>query len=249
MEFTDERLVPQNYYSNRYLYYWHLARYHFGRQFLRKTDRVLDIACGTGYGTYELALIAKEVVAVDIDQATIDFAKQTFPSNNITYFCGNATEVQKIVGGKFDVCTSFETIEHLNEADQILFLNGITQILDQNGYFIVSTPNTQVYSSGKDTDNKFHLHELNYFQFKNLLEKHFEIVFIVGQRRSEGSGIRDRIVKVGILLYRLMKLDFKKFQSDFSLNSLAINVNDFEYPTRDINQCLIFIAVCRNPKL
>ena len=215
MEFTDERLVPRNYYSNRGLYYWHIARYFFGRQFIQKTDRVLDIACGTGYGTYEFALLAREVVGVDIDQATVDFAQQTFPSKNITYICGNAIDVQKIQRGKFNVCTSFETIEHLNEVDQELFVTGITKVLEPDGCFIVSTPNTQVYSSGKDTENKYHLHELNYSQFKDLLEKYFETVFIVGQRRSEGAGVKDRLIKAGVLLHNLAKLNFKKFRFGF----------------------------------
>jgi SAM-dependent methyltransferase len=248
MEFTHERLVPQNYHSMRDLYYWHLSRYHFGKQFLQRADRVLDIACGTGYGSYELAFIAREVVAVDISQEAVDYAQKTFPSNNITFTCGNAAAVQKSVTGKFDVCTSFETIEHLTQDDQEFFLKGISEILEDNGYFIVSTPNTQIYSSGEETKNEFHLHELDLKEFRTLLEKYFETVFIVGQRRFEGAGVKDRIIKVGQLFNNLRKFNFKKVRTDYSARNLSMNVGDFEFPTTDIEDCLIFIAVCRNPK-
>lgn len=246
MEFTHERLVPDNYNTHRQLYYWHISRYNYAKQFLRRDDSVLDVACGTGYGAYELAFIAKNVTAIDIDQATINYASKTFKSSNIKYICGNAVQVQSLTNEKFNVCTSFETIEHLTKEDQEQFLINIVSVLQNDGTFIVSTPNTSIYIGHENTTNEFHLHELTYAEFKSLLEKHFEVVFIVGQRRFEGAGHKDRMIKISGMLNSLRKLDFKSLKTNFS--DSAQQATDFEFPTTEIEQCLIYLAICKNPR-
>ena len=58
LEFTGERLVPGQ--VDQDLFNEHLARYAFAAR-LARGKRVLDIACGAGYGSAELARSAASV--------------------------------------------------------------------------------------------------------------------------------------------------------------------------------------------
>ena len=63
-DFTGERFVPQQ--TDPLLALEHYHRYCFAARFA-KNRRVLDIACGEGYGSAFLAKWASEVVGIDSD--------------------------------------------------------------------------------------------------------------------------------------------------------------------------------------
>ena len=83
MKFTGERVEKkQRQFSKRFAD--HLKRYEFAKTYC-KDKSVLDIACGTGYGTYELAQVATKVLGVDIDQDAVKLAKDTYKNDNLSY--------------------------------------------------------------------------------------------------------------------------------------------------------------------
>ena len=89
----------------------HIERYAFVRQFI--WGRVLDVACGVGYGSY---LLGKnpDVVSlkgVDIDAASIDWAKQHFADERVSFERDCVTGI----AGAFDCLVSLETLEHLED--------------------------------------------------------------------------------------------------------------------------------------
>jgi len=63
--------------SNTGVYKEHLSLYNFARKFVLDKE-VLDIGCGTGYGTFFLSNIAKSVIGVDISIDAINRAKENF---------------------------------------------------------------------------------------------------------------------------------------------------------------------------
>ena len=67
LKFTGERFVPG---IEGEIVYEHVHRYAFARRYAAGR-RVLDVACGEGYGSAMLARAAREVVGVDIDAATV----------------------------------------------------------------------------------------------------------------------------------------------------------------------------------
>lgn len=86
-----------------------IERYMYVRQFVY--GHVLDIACGTGSGSYLMSKNpdVKKITGVDISERAIANAKQHFKRENIEYILGTPESVQ----GDFDILVSLETIEHL----------------------------------------------------------------------------------------------------------------------------------------
>ncbi len=108
MEYTGERLVPGCYHTNRDLFYWHLSRYHFAKGYIQRDDIVLDAACGTGYGTFDMASVAKRVVGIDINKECIDYASAACKATNIRFINGDCIRLSNVLNENFNVCVSFE---------------------------------------------------------------------------------------------------------------------------------------------
>jgi len=102
-----------------------LMKYH--DFFIKNTDSddiVLDIGCGNGYNTYQIAGKAKSVVGIDIDKNNIETAKRDFKRSNIEYIAGDAT-IYKF-NKKFDVIVLSNVLEHIE--DRIGFLKKIKNL-------------------------------------------------------------------------------------------------------------------------
>ena len=78
LEFTGERFTPE---CVREIRHEHLHRYVFARA-LCGGARVLDAACGEGYGSALLAGAAKQVTGVDLDKATVAHAWNRIVGNS-----------------------------------------------------------------------------------------------------------------------------------------------------------------------
>ena len=159
--------------------YEHLHRYAFART-LVSGRRVLDVASGEGYGSAILAETAKDVIGCEIDGATVEAAQEKYRSLvNLRFEEGDCRKLP-FDSGTFDVVVSFETIEHLGEQD--IFIAEVRRVLKPDGFFILSTPNTEIYSPGGAGLNEFHVKELTFREFEDLLTGSFLNVKIIGQR-------------------------------------------------------------------
>lgn len=168
-------------------YYEHFHRYLLAK-FYVEGKKVLDIACGEGYGSHFLSQKAKNVTAVDVDSATIEAAKQKYVNNNLTYLLGDINELD-FEDKVFDVIVCYETIEHVH--DPYKAFNNLKRVLKDDGILIISTPNKAVYSDEKHFVNPFHIKEFYYKEYLDLLRTRFESVHIYGQRVLRGSYIWD----------------------------------------------------------
>jgi 2-polyprenyl-3-methyl-5-hydroxy-6-metoxy-1,4-benzoquinol methylase len=166
-----ERLTPHL--TEQYIYLFHITRYRYAVEYLRRHDNVLDVGCGTGYGTALLSKFARHVTGVDISGEGIAFAQEYYPAENLDYVCADWKTVFE--EDLYDAIVSFEFLEHIDEQDQ--FVDAVSKQLTDHGLFIVSTPNARI-SSG---DNPFHLHELDVDEFEELLGSYFDSVSILGQ--------------------------------------------------------------------
>ena len=181
---TDERYVP---WSNDFCTgYEHIHRYVLAKQYV-SGKRVLDLACGEGYGSYMLATTAADVVGVDINDEVIAHANEIYKKSNLSFIAGEMTQVLFHDDFTFDVIVCFEALEHIDKQEELL--HEIKRLLRPDGIFIVSTPNKPVYSENGTRQNPFHLKELDLNQFQKLLKNKFRHVLLYGQKTYACSKI------------------------------------------------------------
>ncbi|MBI4299826.1 MAG: methyltransferase domain-containing protein, partial [Chloroflexi bacterium] len=173
--FTGERAVPLAPNMDQEVMREHWARYRFA---LAKVEgrRVLDAACGTGYGSRLLAEKATFVQGVDVSPESVLYAGQHYRSPNVAFSTMDIRYLA-LASRSFDVVVSFETIEHIREADA--FLGEVCRVLKESGEFIVSTP------LGGAVGNPFHLAYYQRETFGPLLRGYFNEVTLYYQRGSE----------------------------------------------------------------
>ena len=177
----------------------HVGRYRFAAPAVRG-KRVLDVACGSGYGCAILAETAAEVVGVDISPDAVAHAAARYAGlPNVRFACGDARRVP-LTSERFDVVTSFETIEHLPGPDIDDYLAEVNRLLVAGGRAFISTPDRDSYSLGGDTGNPFHLHEFTRDEFVTRLGRHFDVDGVFGQEFAPGWQVKlARAVAVGPL--------------------------------------------------
>ena len=192
MKYTGERIVPRlpECGPGTFVYETHLARYRFAAAHLTG-QRILDIACGVGYGTEFLSSRAnRQVLGGDISKEAIRYAAVHHTGKNLSYTVMSADQLP-LPSSAMDCVVSFETIEHLPDGER--FLNELTRVLRDNGRIIISTPNRATYGLGLTTpDNPFHTREYSLDEFKDLLSSRFREVSLFSQRRRKRKS-RDRL--------------------------------------------------------
>jgi 2-polyprenyl-3-methyl-5-hydroxy-6-metoxy-1,4-benzoquinol methylase len=170
-EFVLERLDLEKEISN-----WdaaiHVARYASAKQFCNGL-KVLDVACGEGYGSKMLLNWgASSVLGVDISEDAITKAKNRFNEKNLEFRQLEADN-QEFLDEQFDLVVSFETIEHVSNPNQ--FLVNIKKSLNKGGIAVISCPNDAWYYANGGW-NPFHKNVWNADQFRTLVGKHFDNV-------------------------------------------------------------------------
>lgn len=183
--FTGERFLPS---CSGEIAYEHWHRYAFALQFVRG-KRVLDAACGEGYGSALLSTVAASVVGVDIDVATIAQAQSKYGQGPRARFIGTSCTGLPLPSAMFDAVVSFETIEHLSASEQAEMLSEVARVLTPGGALIISCPNKRLYSDARGYVNPYHLHELYRDDLARLLGKRFPAQQWYHQRTAYWSGI------------------------------------------------------------
>ena len=114
----------------------HLRRYRIAGHSISQ-QKVLDIACGTGYGSQMLKQSgAASVLGVDISSTAIEFARSRYTDDGIEFCQGDAEQFRS--DQRFDVAVSFETMEHVPNPSN--FLRVIHKHLVPGGRLLLSAP-------------------------------------------------------------------------------------------------------------
>lgn len=181
IQVTGERLIVGL--SNKRNEQDHLARYEFAKKFVGN-KKILDLACGSGFGSAMLADAgAQSVDGLDIATEAIDYAKENYSREQITFHQGSADSLP-FKDDSFDMIVSFETIEHLPDDIRAKYLDEMYRVLTDDGLLLLSTPNKVILSPWtRKPGNKYHVLEYSReILEKELAEHGFKITAWYGQR-------------------------------------------------------------------
>jgi SAM-dependent methyltransferase len=128
----------------------HVGRYQFAADVIRldlqpkqaADVRILDAACGVGYGARLIAdaVLSAHVTGVDLSAAAIAYGQAHYAAPGCTLVQGDCTNLA-LPDRSVDAVLSFETLEHL---DARAALASFRHVLRPGGLLIASTPNEDV---------------------------------------------------------------------------------------------------------
>ncbi|MEW6517299.1 MAG: glycosyltransferase [candidate division FCPU426 bacterium] len=186
LPFTGERYVARL--GTAEISYEHWHRYLFAAE-AAAGKRVLDIACGEGYGSAWLARNAARVVGVDIDPQAVAYARERYPRGNLSFCVGSVDAVPVTEDHSLDLIVCFETIEHVEAEKQEGFMREAKRLLAPGGSLMISTPNKKIYTDLPQHQNPFHVSEFYYEEFKKFIAAHFKQAVYFGQKVYPASVI------------------------------------------------------------
>jgi ubiquinone/menaquinone biosynthesis C-methylase UbiE len=201
LEFTGERFIPGAR-GPIWIEHWH--RYHFAAGWVAG-KRVLDIACGEGYGSALLARSAAEVTGVDISAAAIAHARRSYADvAHLKFVEGSCTAIP-LADGSVDMAVSFETIEHIT--GQEAFIAELARVLAPGGVLLLSSPDKAEYSDRRGYRNEFHVRELYREELEKLVAARFPHLAWFAQKPTFYSVIAPEARPTGGMLADIAESD------------------------------------------
>jgi 2-polyprenyl-3-methyl-5-hydroxy-6-metoxy-1,4-benzoquinol methylase len=233
---TGERTLPdvpaENYWFRRHLavYEWIAARC-AGR-------RVVDMACGEGYGSDLLAAAgAASVVGVDANPEAHEHARLRYRRPNLRF----ERDLVESFAEPCDAVVFLQTIEHVEDPGAILA--HFRSMLAPGGVAYVSTPNvlTLAPPGAEKSDNPWHLREYRAEEFRELCAGRFGRVELLGLFHARKLRAHELAIRLGWdRAHKALRLT-GPFYDRFTP---AISARDFALREGDLDKALDFVAVC-----
>ncbi len=237
---TGERTLPdvpeENYWFRRHLavYEWIAARV--------QGLRVIDMACGEGYGSDVLAHTAASVVGVDANPEAYEHARMRYLRSNLRF----VRELVESFSEPADAVVFLQTIEHLEDPGRALEHFGT--LVGERGTVFVSTPNvlTLAPKGASRSENPWHVHEYRAAEFAALCRTRFAVVEMFGLFHARKLRVHELALRAGWDTVHARLGLTRRFYDWFTP---AIAASDFELRASgraDLDRALDFVAVCRS---
>jgi 2-polyprenyl-3-methyl-5-hydroxy-6-metoxy-1,4-benzoquinol methylase len=237
LRLTGERTLPdvpaENYWFQR-----HLAVYEWiGARVLGL--RVIDMACGEGYGSEVLSRSAGSVVGVDANPEAHEHARLRYRRENLRFERGMVENFGE--PGAYDAVVFLQTIEHVQ--DPVGVLEHFRRLLAPGGVVYVSTPNvlTLAPPGRQKSDNPWHLREYRAEQFESLCAAVFPQAQLLGVFHARKLRVHQLALSLG----------WDRLHARFGITSAfydrfvpSISTDDFALRGRGLDSALDFVAVC-----
>jgi SAM-dependent methyltransferase len=234
LSLTGERTLPdvpeENYWFRR-----HLAVYEWIAERVRGL-RVVDLACGEGYGSDVLASVAGDVVGVDANPEAFEHARLRYRREGLRFVRGLVEEFDE----PCDAVVFLQTIEHIQDPGALL-----ERFARAAPLAYVTTPNrlTLAPPGAEKSENPWHLREYTLSEYRELLAPHFSQVEILGVFHSRKLRAHELALRAGWDRVHPALGITKPFYSRFVP---AIASSDFRVTSEgDLERALDFLAVCR----
>jgi 2-polyprenyl-3-methyl-5-hydroxy-6-metoxy-1,4-benzoquinol methylase len=235
---TGERTLPDVPEEN-YWYQRHLVVYEWIRERIAGL-RVVDMACGEGYGSDVLARSAAQVVGVDANPEAHEHARLRYTRDNLRF----ERNLVELFDEPCDAVVFLQTIEHVANPGEVL--EHFKGMVGPGGMVVISTPNvlTLAPEGAEKSGNPWHLKEYRPTEFRALCETHFAGVELHGlfhARRLAAHQVAierfgwDAIHKA----LRLTKPFYDRFTPAISVHDFALRAD------RPLDGALDFVALCR----
>jgi SAM-dependent methyltransferase len=244
LQLTGERTLPdipaENYWFQR-----HLAVYEWiGARVIGL--RVIDMACGEGYGSEVLSRSATAVVGVDANPEAHEHARLRYRRQNLEFAHG----MVELFGepGAYDAVVFLQTIEHV--PDPVAVLERFRALLAPGGVAYVSTPNvlTLAPAGQAKSDNPWHIREYRAQEFDSLCRSVFEQVELLGVFHARKLRLHALALRAGWDRIHaglgLTKAFYDWFTPAIKSSDFALRGTRAGGPTV-LDGALDFLAVCR----
>jgi SAM-dependent methyltransferase len=236
---TGERTLPdvpaENYWYRRHLVVYQWIAERVGGL------RVIDMACGEGYGTAVLARAGADTVGVDANPEAYEHARLRYARPGLRF-------VRGLVDGfaePADAVVFLQTIEHLQEPGAVL--EHFSSIVGRDGSVYLSTPNVLTLAPPGEarSGNPWHVHEYRRGEFEQLCRAHFSSVELYGLFHARKLRAHELALRLGWdRVHQRLGLT-ARFYDWFTP---AIAATDFRLRAAgeaDLERALDFLAVCR----
>ena len=238
LELTGERTLPdvplENYWFQRHLavYEWIGARV--------AGLRVLDMACGEGYGSEVLSRTAASVVGVDANPEAHEHAALRYRRENLRFERGMVETHGE--PGAFDAVVFLQTIEHVQDPKAVL--EHFDSLLAPGGVAYVTTPNvlTLAPAGAEKSGNPWHVREYRAHEFDQLCESVFADVRMLGLFHARKLRLHELALSLGWDAIHARLGITGPFYDRFTP---SISTRDFALRAADLDKALDFLAICR----
>jgi len=236
---TGERTLPDVPEEN-YWYRRHLVVYEWIAERLAGL-RVIDMACGEGYGTAVLARTAASAVGVDANPEAHEHARLRYAREGLRFERGLVDTFAEPA----DAVVFLQTIEHLQDPGAVL--EHFRALVGDGGCVYVSTPNvlTLAPPGQARSGNPWHVHEYRRAEFERLCREHFSSVELYGLFHARKLRVHELALRLGWDRVHPRLGVTKLFYDRFTP---AIDAADFRLRRAgeaDLERALDFLAVCR----
>jgi ubiquinone/menaquinone biosynthesis C-methylase UbiE len=242
----------------------HLHRYYTVIPYLKGDEKILDLACGNGFGSDILAQNIEQmrnpdvggtegvVIGGDISSEAINESRHYWQRPNLSFEKLDGTQLP-YADNYFDIVVSFETIEHTTAYQKML--QEFNRVLKPSGTVFISTPNFPINSPTGKVTNPYHTQEFKYDELSAILKNNFSHVQIFGQQYKRYN-IKDLRHRIGYIAEKiLLQRGIRKMPialQDSIMNTLIgkriyPEASDFNMveDMPSILKCQTFFALCK----
>ncbi len=199
----------------------HAYRYWWVLQHVKKGSRILDLGCGSGYGSWYLANNQNDVLGFDPDTRSISWAINHFTHDGLSLTYTTSLDERE----KFDYIVCFEVLEH----DSSVVETALNH-LSPGGTLIISTANggkgsvrQWLIDKKSVVVNPDHVLEYTAQEFESLLLPHFGKVEMFGQ------------CLVGV----------HTFEEYYKQQAKRCDLSSFEMRLNEFKNSEVVVAICR----